>query len=70
MKYRDVTLKLSANQKRSLVNYCQARKTTPTKLIKKMIRPFLQNYSRGVPEQYWKTENQLELFAAEEVFVD
>jgi hypothetical protein len=62
VKYREISLKLSKNQQRSLVNYCTARRTTPTKLIKKMIRPFLSNYSKEVPEDIYVTANQLDLF--------
>jgi len=62
VKYRESSLKLSKNQQRSLVNYCTARRTTPTKLIKKMIRPFLSNYSKEVPEDIYVTANQLDLF--------
>jgi hypothetical protein len=63
--YREVKLKLSKNQKRSLVNYCEARRTTPTKLIKKMIRPFLSKYSKEIPEDIYVTANQLDLFRQE-----
>ena len=62
VRYYTVKLKLTSRQKKSLMNYCEARKTTPTKLIKKMIRPFIQNYAREVPEELFKTENQLDLF--------
>lgn len=62
VRYHTVKLKLTAAQKRSLMNYCHARKTTPTKLIKKMIRPFIQKYAQKVPEELYVTENQLELF--------
>jgi hypothetical protein len=65
VKYREVKLKLSRSQQRSLVNYCIARKTTPTKLIKKMIRPFLSYYSKEVPEDMYVTANQLDLFGQE-----
>lgn len=61
-KFKTVSFKLTLAQKRSLVNYCKARKTTPTKLIKKMIRPYLNNYSRHVPEDLYVTENQLDMF--------
>lgn len=53
---------LTARQKKSLVNYCAARKTTPTKLIKKMIRPYIENFDSKVPEELYVTENQLDLF--------
>lgn len=62
VRYSEVRLKLSRNQQRSLVNYCTARRTTPTKLIKKMIRPFLSYYSKEVPEDIYVTANQLDLF--------
>ena len=69
VRYSELRIKLSAKQKKSLINYCQARKTTPNKLIKKMIRPYISNYDANVPEEYYITENQLDLFgdaAAEE----
>ena len=36
VRYSEVRIRLSFKQKRSLINYCHARKTTPNKLIKKM----------------------------------
>jgi hypothetical protein len=65
VRYSEVKLKLSRSQQRSLVNYCIARKTTPTKLIKKMIRPFLSYYSKEVPGDMYVTANQLDLFGQE-----
>jgi hypothetical protein len=62
VRYKAVTLMLSENQKISLMNYCRARKTTPTKLIKKMIRPYISQYDKSVPEELFITENQLDLF--------
>lgn len=62
VRYSEVRIRLSFKQKRSLINYCNARKTTPNKLIKKMIRPYISNYAVDVPEEYYATENQLELF--------
>ena len=62
VKYSELRIKLSAKQRKSLVNYCHARKTTPNKLIKKMIRPYINNYAVQVPEEYYITENQLDLF--------
>ncbi len=66
--YKTVTFKLSTRQKRSLRNYCKARKTTPTKLIKKMINPFINNYAESVPEELFITENQLDLFEEKNEF--
>lgn len=56
---------LSHKQMKSLRNYCKARKTTPTKLIKKSIRHFTENFSSEVPEKYYQTHNQLDLFNKE-----
>ena len=64
--YKEITFKLSVRQRKSLRNYCKARKTTPTKLIKKMIRPFTENYAGSVPQEYYLTEKQLDLFQAED----
>jgi len=61
-RFKTISLKLTAKQKKSLVNYCKARKTTPTKLIKKMIRPYISYYDVAVPKEYFVTENQLNLF--------
>lgn len=61
-RYRTISFKLSDRQKRSLVNYCHARRTTPTKLIKKSIRKYIENFADNVPEEYYVTENQLDLF--------
>lgn len=62
VRYSEIRIKLSTRQRRSLQNYCRARRTTPTKLIKKMIRPYINNYAVEVPEEYYATENQLDLF--------
>ncbi len=61
-KYSKVTFKLTARQKKSLMNYCKARKTTPNKLIKKSIRRFITGFDQHVPIEYFTTENQLDLF--------
>ena len=65
VRYREVSLKLTKNQQQSLDNYCKARRTTRTKLIKKMIRPFLSFYSKEIPEGLHVTANQLDLFGQE-----
>jgi hypothetical protein len=66
IKYKTVTFKLSAKQMKSLKNYCRARKTTPTKLIKKSIRYYIDNFAESVPEKYHVSHNQLDLFEKEE----
>ena len=62
IKYRKITFKLSDKQYRSLSNYADARKTTRTKLIKKMLRKFLKGYDMDVPENIEATPNQLDMF--------
>jgi len=66
VKYKSITFKLSSTQKKSLGNYCKARKTTPTKLMKKLLKPFLQNYSENVPKEYQVSERQLDMFSDDE----
>jgi hypothetical protein len=61
-RYTAVTFKLTMRQKRSLMNYCRARRTTPIKLIKKSIRRYIDNFASEVPEELFVTENQLDLF--------
>jgi hypothetical protein len=64
--YKTVSFKLSARQMKSLKNYCKARKTTPTKLIKKNIRTYIELYADHVPQKYFMTHNQLEMFPEED----
>jgi hypothetical protein len=64
--YKTVTFMLSHRQMKSLRNYCRARKTTPTKLIKKSIRNYTEFFASEVPEKYHFTHNQLDLFNKEQ----
>lgn len=65
-KYKTITFKLSPRQMKSLKNYCKARKTTPIKLIKKNIRTYIESYADHVPEKYYVTHNQLEIFSSDD----
>ena len=65
-KYKKIVFKLSAKQKKSLENYCKARKTTPNKLIKKSISRYINGFDKSVPEEYYVTENQLDLFGTDD----
>lgn len=62
IRYTKITLKLTSRQRRSLQNYCIARKTTPKKLIKKAIKRYINGFDKSVPAEYYATENQLDLF--------
>ncbi len=66
IKYKKLVFKLSAKQKKSLENYCKARKTTPTKLIKKSINRYINGFDKSVPDEYFKSERQLDLFGDDE----
>ena len=62
-KFKTITIKVTVQQKKSLVNYCRSRRTTPNKAIKKAIRPLLENYKGlAVANIPAVTVNQLELF--------
>jgi hypothetical protein len=63
VKFKTITLKVTARQKRSLVNYCKSRHTTPLRMIKKSIRPMLENYANLEVEAMKREKvNQLQLF--------
>jgi hypothetical protein len=62
LRYKTVTLKLTARQKKSLDNFCKSRRSTPIKVIKKSIRPLLENYVNASPQNQYISVNQLELF--------
>ena len=63
--YKTVKLKLTSRQKRSLENFCKSRGTTPIKIIKKSIRPLLDNYAVSAPCVPPVAANQLDLFVIE-----
>ena len=60
--YKTVKFKLTKKQFNSLQNYCEARKTTPNKLIKKNIKYYIENFSEEVPPRFYATANQLDMF--------
>jgi len=63
VKFKTITIKVTARQKKSLMNYSKSRHTTPNKLIKKAIRPLLQNYAGiEVSNTTQAKVNQLVLF--------
>lgn len=63
VKFKTITIKVTARQKKSLMNFSKSRHTTPNKVIKKAIRPLLQNYAGLEVENFSQVRvNQLELF--------
>jgi hypothetical protein len=65
IRYKTLKLKLTTRQKRSLENFCRSRGTTPTKIIKKSIRPLLDNYAVSSPCPPQVSHKQLELFGTD-----
>ncbi len=63
--YKQVTITVSSRQKKSLINYCKSRKSTPNKIIKKAIRPLLENYHDLEVNLTSSRVNQLQLFSLE-----
>ena len=62
VKYKTITFTVTAKQKKSLVNFCKSRKTTPAKIIKKAIRPLLTDYADLKVNNSNEKVNQLQLF--------
>lgn len=62
VKYKTITFKVTARQKKSLQNYARSRHTTPNKIIKKALKPLLENYVGLVVNQQQVSANQLQLF--------
>ncbi|MEI7491688.1 MAG: hypothetical protein WCK92_09840 [Bacteroidota bacterium] len=65
VKYKQVTITISARQKKSLMNFCKSRKSTPNKIIKKAIRPLLENYENLEVNHVSSKVSQLQLFSME-----
>ncbi len=61
-KFKSLSIKLSAKQMQSLLNYCEARKTTPNKLLKNRIKNVTEGFDKKVPAKFYTQHNQLDLF--------
>jgi hypothetical protein len=64
-RFKTIKIKVSTKQKKSLENFCKARRTTPNKIIKKAIRPLLENYVNAIPPKNQEKVRQLMLFPSE-----
>jgi hypothetical protein len=62
VRYKTITITVTAKQKKSLVNFCRSRKTTPAKIIKKAIRPLITDYADLKVTVNNEKVNQLQLF--------
>ncbi len=65
IRYKTITVKLTVRQKRSLDRFARSRRTTPNKLIKKALRPLLENYAELEVNHVNERVNQLDLFDRE-----
>ena len=66
IRYKSITIKLTTRQKRSLERFAMSRRTTPNKIIKKAIRPLLENYADLEVTMSKEKINQLKLFESEQ----
>ena len=66
IRYKSLSIKLTTRQKRSIERFAKSRRTTPNKLIKKAIRPLLENYADLEVSMTNEKVNQLKLFGGEE----
>ncbi len=65
IKYTIVRFKLTRKQKKSLENYSKLRGTTSNKIIKKQLRPLLENYADIEVRTTFVKASQLQLFDLE-----
>ncbi len=61
-KFKTITFKLSARQKKSLDKYSKARNMTPLKLIKRSIDTYISLDYNVIPPKVPSPKNQLDLF--------
>ena len=69
-KFKTISIMLSERQMKSLLNFCEARKTTPNKLIKSKIKGYTEGFEKSVPKKYYIQHNQLDLFDGEHNTLD
>ena len=60
--YKKLSLKLSRKQLSSLQNYCILNDTTPNKLIKNLLKPYLEDYTDEKLGKEEMDRRQLSLF--------
>jgi hypothetical protein len=66
IKFRQVSFKLTEYQKKALEKYCKTNKLTPVRFMKSLINGHVERYREQVPTQSYVTDNQLELFGADD----
>lgn len=63
-RFKTISFKITARQRRSLENYCRIYDTTPIKIIKQRLDPFLTKFAE-MNKQMPVVVNQLDLFGEE-----
>lgn len=61
--YKEVSLRLSHKQINSLNNYCEINKVTPNKLIKGLLKSYVEDYTDEKIGKEEADKRQLNLFA-------
>lgn len=61
-KFREISIKISANQFQSIQKYCALRKTTINKLLKKGIAKFMNGFDVRESDAVYISPRQLDLF--------
>jgi hypothetical protein len=65
IKYKSISMKVSANQYSTLQRYCAKYKLTPNKVIKKALRVYMDRFGPVLDNHSVKvSENQLTIFDA------
>jgi hypothetical protein len=65
IKYKSISMKVSANQYSTLQRYCSKHKLTPNKVIKKALRVYMDRFGPVLDNHTVKiSENQLTIFDA------
>jgi hypothetical protein len=65
IRYKSISLKVSANQYKTLQRYCSKHKLTPNKVFKKALKVYLERFGPVLDGQTIRVgENQLTIFDA------
>jgi hypothetical protein len=65
IKFRKVELKVSSIQMKKIDLFCEAKRTTPNRVIKQAINEYLEAHAADIPEEEPVVKNQLKLFDPE-----
>lgn len=63
LRTKAITVKLTGLQMMALQNYCRLHHTTPNKVIRGRLAPFVSEKFRKISEERYILPNQLDLFS-------